>query len=260
MTFAEFEVWGQNTPIPPNLALNRPTTSTTPLMNAGPTGPELANDGNIAGHFWLESVFITDGTTPPYDGPFGNGHYWQTQLAQPSAINYVRLFARHDDVSNNGMTRISIVAADGTTIVTSADVNLDGTQTGNNFNLNTYDLTHVFASNPVGSFVRIESLDNTKKLALAEVEVFGPPVMLPGDHNNDGKVNAADYVVWRRAPLNFGGPDGYTAWRTNFGNPPGSGASLGNAAVPEPAALSLLGVVALLSIGGMRKRRSSVAG
>jgi hypothetical protein len=230
-----------------NLALNRPTTSTTPLTNAGPTGPELANDGDIAGHFWLESIFITDGTTPPYDGPFGNGHYWQTQLAQPSAINYVRLFARHDDVTNNGMTRISIVAADGTTIVTSADVNLDGTQTGNNFNLNTYDLTQVFPSNPVGSFVRIESLDTTKKLVLAEVEVFGPPVAIPGDFNGDGKVNGADYVLWRRDPGSYGGPGGYATWRMNFGNPPGSGAAVESSAVPEPCfALSCLATFAVL--------------
>src|SRR5690606_37387391 len=72
MTFAEFEVWGQNTPIATNLALNQAVTSSTPLMNAGSTGPELANDGYIGGHFWHESVFVSDGSSgAPYTGPFG---------------------------------------------------------------------------------------------------------------------------------------------------------------------------------------------
>jgi hypothetical protein len=279
MTFGEFEVWGQATPIPQNLALNRPTTSSTPLTNAGPTGPELANDGNIAGHFWLESVFITDGTAGPYEGPFGNGHFWQTQLAQPSVIDYVRLFARSDDFTNNGMMRVSILAADGTTVVTFADVNFDNTFTGttaaNNVNNNTYDLTQLFPTNPIGSFVRIESLDTTKKLVLAEVEVFGPPaapVGVPGDYNNNGIVDGADYVVWRKhlgqtfqlqnevsgTTAGTVTPEDYTAWRTRFGNTSGSGSSLlGGSQVPEPASIVLLGIVAVAASVGSRSRRAS---
>ena len=37
---------------------------------------------------------------------------------------------------------------------------------------------------------------------------------LPGDFNNDGTVDAADYVVWRKSD---GTPAGYNAWRTHFG-------------------------------------------
>jgi hypothetical protein len=37
---------------------------------------------------------------------------------------------------------------------------------------------------------------------------------VPGDFNNDGTVDAADYVVWRK---NSGTQDGYDAWRANFG-------------------------------------------
>jgi hypothetical protein len=75
---------------------------------------------------------------------------------------------------------------------------------------------------------------------------------LPGDFNNDGAVDAADYVVWRK---NFSGDQAmYDAWRANFGSSlgPGSGAVLPSAAplsaaVPEPAthalaALMLLGL------------------
>jgi hypothetical protein len=66
---------------------------------------------------------------------------------------------------------------------------------------------------------------------------------LAGDYNGDGKVNAADYVLWRKDPASHGNdPGGYNAWRANFGSPPGSGAGAGSqfGAVPEPSAIVLL--------------------
>jgi hypothetical protein len=78
-----------------------------------------------------------------------------------------------------------------------------------------------------------------------------------GDYNDDGTVDAADYVVWRE---NDGSPAGYDMWRANFGvmaaasaasraatphfvgaGPPRLGGP--TAAVPEPTS-STLGVVA----------------
>jgi hypothetical protein len=55
----------------------------------------------------------------------------------------------------------------------------------------------------------------------------------PGDFNDDGAVDAADYVVWRKTD---GSQGTYDAWRTNFGDTAG-GASLTMRAVPEPQAL-----------------------
>jgi hypothetical protein len=78
---------------------------------------------------------------------------------------------------------------------------------------------------------------------------------VPGDFNNDNKVNAADYVLWRKNPGAFGGAGGYATWRANFGSPPGSGSSLGGpAAVPEPAVLSLV-LIAGLFVAGRRRGR-----
>jgi T5SS/PEP-CTERM-associated repeat protein len=79
---------------------------------------------------------------------------------------------------------------------------------------------------------------------------------LPGDYNNNGSVDAADYVVWRKNqgtthvlpndPIGGTiGPAHYNQWRAHFGQPPGSGAGLNaNAAVPEPATLVLLIIAA----------------
>jgi len=85
--------------------------------------------------------------------------------------------------------------------------------------------------------------------------VFVPgPAGIAGDYNNDGKVDAADYVTWRTNPgANGGDPAGYNTWRANFGTG-GPGAGLGAGAVPEPTSVALfvLGLIAL----GCRQRRS----
>jgi hypothetical protein len=66
----------------------------------------------------------------------------------------------------------------------------------------------------------------------------------PGDFNNDGFVDAADYVVWRK---NVRTQEEYKAWRANFGQTAGNGAIAGaNSAVPEPAAL-VLSVAAMIT-------------
>jgi hypothetical protein len=68
-----------------------------------------------------------------------------------------------------------------------------------------------------------------------------PDPSLPGDYNNDGVVEAADYIVWRQGLGTTYTQDDYDVWRANFGQTAGggSGTSL-NAAIPEPATAVLL--------------------
>jgi hypothetical protein len=82
---------------------------------------------------------------------------------------------------------------------------------------------------------------------------------LAGDYNADGVVDTADYVAWRKDPGSFGGdPDGYDAWRTNFGamQGPGSGSSASNPAVPEPSTWLLAGL-AILSVVLPRRKNGT---
>lgn len=73
----------------------------------------------------------------------------------------------------------------------------------------------------------------------------------PGDFNNNGSVDAADYVVWRDGLGTTYTQADYDTWRAHFGQTAASGSSLASvsqAAVPEPAAigLSLFALLALV--------------
>ena len=86
-----------------------------------------------------------------------------------------------------------------------------------------------------------------------------PPMGLPGDYNEDGKVDSADYVVWRKNnntsnPLpNDGGlgtPIGsqhYNLWVDNFGSMAGSGSGSALGAVPEPSSFLLFALGAIIA-------------
>jgi hypothetical protein len=86
---------------------------------------------------------------------------------------------------------------------------------------------------------------------------------LLGDHNRDGVVDTADYIVWRKTGIN--GQQGYDDWRANFGK---SAPSFGLAApgessstsIPEPmAATSLLIGFFALALCQIRSRPERLA-
>jgi len=72
-----------------------------------------------------------------------------------------------------------------------------------------------------------------------------------GDYNQSGKVDAADYVLWRKS---IGGQYAYNAWRQRFGMPAPAGGMGEGAAVPEGSAL-VIGAAALVAYWSARKRR-----
>ncbi|HEY3393985.1 MAG TPA: hypothetical protein VGK58_14830, partial [Lacipirellulaceae bacterium] len=80
---------------------------------------------------------------------------------------------------------------------------------------------------------------------------LGGTVGVPGDYNQNGIVDAADYVIWRKkvgpgSLQNEGGVSpgvvdaaDYNFWRSRFGATSGAGAVLDGSAVPEPIGLLL---------------------
>lgn len=86
-------------------------------------------------------------------------------------------------------------------------------------------------------------------------DLFVPePEGIPGDHNLDGTVDAADYVTWRK--LNPGGTtsdQGYVDWKTHFDeSQPGAGG--GGGSVPEPGSVMLM-LVGLVGLALNRRGR-----
>ena len=90
--------------------------------------------------------------------------------------------------------------------------------------------------------------------------LLATPGGVPADYNDNGTVDAADYVLWRN-----GGPlqnevdnpgtvnaSDYAAWQARFGNTAGGGSgAIGSGVVPEPAGLTLvLTVLAGLGVAG----------
>jgi autotransporter-associated beta strand protein len=85
---------------------------------------------------------------------------------------------------------------------------------------------------------------------------------IAGDYNDDGIVNAGDYVLWRKTD---GSPFGYGLWQANFGRALGAGAGSSvsasgtfTPAIPEPAStlLFIMGWGTIV-VPGFRRRREA---
>jgi hypothetical protein len=111
-------------------------------------------------------------------------------------------------------------------------------------------------SNPLDEF---PGSGNPNEFYLDNIRAIGAPAMVPGDYNQNGMVDAADYVLWRdmlgqtvtpgtgadgTGPA--GEPDGvvnqldYDFWRGRFGSSSASAGAAASAAVPEPGTWLLL--------------------
>lgn len=135
-----------------------------------------------------------------------------------------------------------------------------------------HQFTAMLNTSAVGSFSAIYTLtlsDENLPQATTNMKLFltlSGQVLLAGDYNRDGLVDAADYVVWRgtygTSVMPFEGADGdgsgtigdedYPVWMAHFGETsgPAAGAGASLAAVPEPASfvLALMGGFAWLGL------------
>jgi hypothetical protein len=137
--------------------------------------------------------------------------------------------------------------------------------------LNAYTGGNIYARNPIVEGNEGERFDvaggGRRDGTLALYEVL-PTGGVPGDYNNDGVVNAADYTVWRdnlNASFQLQNEvagvtpgqvtvEDYNEWKSRFGNGnAGGGAQLTNGAVPEPSTCLL--VVCVAGIMGLVSRR-----
>jgi GH35 family endo-1,4-beta-xylanase len=101
-------------------------------------------------------------------------------------------------------------------------------------------------------------------LTLSKGTTLYSVAVAPGDYNADGHVDAADYIVWRRALASTadlradGNANGvvdvgdFDVWRSHFGYVYGSGTSL-STAVPEPSTVAMIVIGMLASLTARRR-------
>jgi uncharacterized membrane protein len=118
------------------------------------------------------------------------------------------------DINNDGIivgqataavNQVALIYADGAWV----DLNLRIPNGGD------WHLETAVAINNHGAIVGMGTFDGAPRAF-----VLNPITLYPGDYNNDGAVDAADYVVWRK---NDGTQAGFDLWRTRFGATAGGG-------------------------------------
>ncbi len=203
------------------------------LGGTGSVGGPITNNGIIAPGAGVGTLSVVGDVTN------GANSSWLIELSGTSA----------DKLAVTG--NINLSAAD--------SLNITGTGTGTSWIIGTYtgSLTGIFDTVTPGYTVSYTGGNITLNAAAG----------LSGDFNSDGKVDAADYVTWRKndgtnnALPNDNGLSTpiraahYDLWRANFGNStPGAGSSLDGATVPEPSSLVLLMLGLATLASGRRKR------
>lgn len=171
MTFAEFEVYGQSTPIQPNLATAGSITANT--GGGFGTALEDAIDGDIDGHYG--HVDGIGSSHPIFHADSNRGdEYWQLDLGAAYDLDYLNLFSRSDFTGNTSNVRLDILASDGVSVVHTQNLQMQGVDFGGPRYDQTVDLTSV-----AGQFIRLTALEGGGDLflALAEVEAFA--VVIP---------------------------------------------------------------------------------
>jgi hypothetical protein len=254
----DFELF--SAPIEPDeafLATVDAVLGTTYTAHAPPYDHELSNNVAVAG-FVSRSIFPREAITADPNGIF----FPILLLPDPGIIGESRDFASGPIIPNSlfPMTsraevwqndQFQIVLDGGSPLpVRPEDAPFEGTshriRIGNMWNR---------GSDPLGNYEIRWSLRDTQGNGWDMAFPFQVVDELPtlsGDFNQNGVVDAADYVVWRKTD---GTQSGYDAWRANFGASLSVGSSsaahsLGSSAeplstVPEPSALLIILIAAI---------------
>jgi hypothetical protein len=136
------------------------------------------------------------------------------------------------------------------------------------YNGSTYNWKISYTGNITWADPNVSSITSIAGTGGADVVLIGDssiivPVGIPGDFDNNGKVDAGDYGTWRKNAANGALPNDngvgnqaarFSLWRANFGKPPGAGSGLGSAAVPEPQSV-LLALCGLIGATLARRQR-----
>jgi hypothetical protein len=177
----------------------------------------IADTGDVDFYsFTVSGPALLDLTLNPLGGTFTQG----VQGGQQSSFN---ASARND-------LSVAVFSTNGTTLLASAS----SAPIGQAELLGDVNLTTAGQY-----FVRIMGDNDSVQLYELQLSATAAVTPLAGDYNDDGVVDAADYVVWRKTE---GTPGDYAVWQNHFGETQsgaGGVSSLG-VGVPEPHGVVLL--------------------
>ncbi len=219
------------------------------------------------------TVYLDGGGTSIIDSPvtgirnlqIGGGNSGTMQIQAAGSVHVGESFnqlpngAFSLDLSLNGLGH-SIIQAKDAQLMGSLSVQLDDNFTpaiGNSFQIvdTTAGLVGQFTSVVLPTLASGFAWDLQYNPSSVSLQVI-----LQGDYNRDNRVDAADYVVWRRinsqsVPTGEGADgnyDGvidildYNIWRANFGASTAAVMSIGTYKVPEPDNATLLAILAMI--------------
>ncbi len=250
------------------------TNETTYNFNAGYTA--------AYGNLWFDVDQNNDGNRDSI-GSLNNYWNWDYNVTSFAGKNDLYSVALHEILHaiGFGASETWNSRASGTNWSGPNAIALNGT--GNNLinsghiaqSANSYRVSDGVAQKPVmvpslttGERRQLTALDLAFLRDLGYSTIALDPPTQPGDYNGDGRVDAADYTVWRdslgRTGTNLAA-DGdnnnivnqndYSIWRTNFGETLGGSLAGTSVAVPEPAGLAI--AVLLLALLRSRIRKNS---
>jgi hypothetical protein len=191
MTFSEFEVYGQSTPIEPNLA----TAATVTANTNGGFGTALTDaiDGDIDGNYGHVDTF---GSHPIFHADSNRGdEYIQLDLGAAYNLDYINLFSRSDFTGNTSSVRLDVLASDGASVVYTQDLQMQGTDFNGPRYGQTVDLTAVS-----GQYIRLTALEGggDRFITFAEIEAFATVIPEPSSLVLAGVAVAAAAWIHRR--------------------------------------------------------------
>lgn len=188
------------------------------------------------------------------DGFFGDADNvdW-TAATRLNGVTYSNglIFVNEDSGTANGETWMMSHTGSGLTLIADTAPDAAATETSGVLDIS------AFVGFKPGSILVTSNQGSASSLSV----LINPNAALIGDFNGNGKVDAADYAVWRRGLGTTYTQGDYDIWRSQFGRTPGSlGAAAAlstgaSAPVPEPSSAGLC-LLALGVIFGTQVRRT----
>jgi T5SS/PEP-CTERM-associated repeat protein len=214
-------------------------------------GAFIGQNGTVLGDGTLAANVTNDGTVAPGASPGAlqiAGNYTQTagilQIEIASPTSFDKLIV-DGDISLGGELQVALQAFSPISGTSFDILDWTGTRTG------------TFATLSLPTLAGPLAWNTSQLYTTGVLSVVG--AVLAGDYNEDGIVDAADYVVWRNGLGTTYTQSDYNVWRANFGRTAGSGAgslrdNVARAPVPEPTStLLILGTLGIHVVSVWRR-------